>query len=67
MGWMPATILEQPSDAYNVEKDVALFKDKAINFVTLKPGAFAIFFPTDGHQPGIAEGIVKKLIVKVLV
>ncbi|MFZ4724036.1 MAG: YhcH/YjgK/YiaL family protein [Paludibacter sp.] len=67
MGWIPTSKLQQPIDSYNPEKDVAFFTDKASNFVTVKPGEFAIFFPTDGHQPGIADGVVKKLIVKVLI
>jgi YhcH/YjgK/YiaL family protein len=67
MGWIPTNKLQLPIDSYNAEKDVAFFSDKASNFVTVKPGEFAIFFPTDGHQPGISEGVVKKLIVKVLI
>ena len=31
----------------------------------LKPGMFAIFFPEDGHAPGITPDGVKKVIVKV--
>jgi len=67
MGWIPTSKLQKPIDNYNPEKDVTFFTDKASNFVTVKTGEFAIFFPTDGHQPGIAEGVVKKLIVKVLI
>jgi len=26
-----------------------------------------VFFPEDGHQPGICEGQQKKLVIKVLV
>jgi beta-galactosidase beta subunit len=28
-------------------------------------GEFAIFFPEDGHQPGIGEGTFRKIIVKI--
>ena len=37
-----------------------------MNFLFVKPFEFAVFFPTDGHQPGIATGEYKKIIVKVL-
>jgi beta-galactosidase beta subunit len=31
----------------------------------IHPLEFAVFFPEDGHQPCIAEGKLKKVIVKV--
>ena len=65
MGWIPAADLREPMDAYNAEKDITFFRDKATTFVTVRPGQFAIFFPEDGHQPGIAEGVFRKIIVKV--
>lgn len=67
MGWIPVVNLEQITEPYNADKDVAFFGDTANNFLQVKPSEFAIFFPSDGHQPGIAEGVVKKIIVKVMV
>lgn len=67
MGWIAANKLKESTEAYNEEKDVAFFADKATNFIQVKPFEFAVFFPTDGHQPGIAQGEHKKIIVKVLV
>lgn len=67
MGWMPVDKLNVITEPYNTEKDVAFFADKTTNFVHVETSSFAVFFPTDGHQPGIAEGVVKKLIIKVLV
>ncbi len=55
-----------PADAsYNVEKDITFFEGLAETYVTVKPGMFAIFFPQDGHAPGITPDGVKKVIVKV--
>ena len=34
-------------------------------YITVKPGMLAIFFPQDGHAPGITPEGVKKVIVKV--
>jgi YhcH/YjgK/YiaL family protein len=34
-------------------------------FFQLKDGQFAIFFPEDVHAPMIAEGEVKKMVIKV--
>lgn len=65
MGWIPTCELKEPMGEYNAEKDITFFKDKATAFVDVHPGQFAIFFPEDGHQPGIAEGVFRKIIVKV--
>lgn len=67
MGYIPTVDLKEPMDAYNAEKDITFFKDKATTFATVLPGQFAIFFPEDGHQPGIGEGPFRKIIVKVKV
>lgn len=67
MGWKAGNMLKQVTDPYNTEKDITFFADKASNLLLVQPFEFAIFFPKDGHQPGIAEGKHKKIIVKVLV
>lgn len=55
-----------PADApYNSEKDITFFTGLATDYITVKPGMFAIFFPQDGHAPGITPTGVKKVIVKV--
>lgn len=66
MGWIAGNKLQQVTDPYNTDKDITFFADKATNFIVVQPFEFAVFFPTDGHQPGIAEGVFKKIIVKVL-
>lgn len=55
-----------PADAsYNAEKDITFFEGLADDYITVKPGMFAIFFPNDGHAPGITPTGVTKVIVKV--
>ncbi len=55
-----------PADAlYNAEKDITFFEGLADAYIPVKPGMFAIFFPQDGHAPGITPDGVKKVIVKV--
>jgi biofilm protein TabA len=38
-------------------------------YLTLRPGCFAIYFPEDGHQPGIGTGahtgLIRKIVIKV--
>ena len=67
MGWVAGNSLKEITDAYNPEKDITFFADKASNFIKVQPNEFVVFFPEDGHQPQIFEGVHKKVIVKVLV
>ena len=64
-GYTPREAL--PKAEYNAEKDITKIPDLAAeSYVTCQPGAFAIFFPQDGHAPCIA-GVpeIKKAIFKV--
>ncbi|WP_308777529.1 YhcH/YjgK/YiaL family protein [uncultured Bacteroides sp.] len=65
MGYTPRE--ELPEEEYNAEKDITFYKGLANDYLTIKPGMFAIFFPQDGHAPGITPEGVKKVIVKVRV
>jgi len=65
MGYTPAASL--PEAPYDASVDMALYEGKAADYFTLKPGMFAIFFPADGHAPGITPTGLKKIIVKVKV
>ena len=70
MGWAPVGQLA-PAGDYNPEKDVINFKAAAGSPVLVEKGAFALFFPEDGHQPGVQSGAgsvkVRKIVVKVKV
>lgn len=65
IGWKALDQLKTITDPYNTEKDLVFFADQATSYVDLQPLEFAIFFPEDGHQPGIVEGPHKKIIIKV--
>lgn len=65
MGYTPRADL--PESEYNEEKDITFYPGLADSYLTIKPGMFAIFFPEDGHAPGVTPDGVKKVIVKVLV
>ncbi len=65
MGYTPAKDCLPADAAYNIEKDITFFEGYAENYLTIKPGMFAIFFPQDGHAPGITPEGVKKMIIKV--
>jgi YhcH/YjgK/YiaL family protein len=56
--------------SYDEADDYALFEGK-VSYVRVPPGHFAIFFPEDGHTPGVAvndkPSAVRKIVVKVMV
>ena len=55
-------------EEYNQEKDLEKLEGK-VDLITLKKGCFVIFFPQDGHAPGLKIGNsgnrVKKAVFKV--
>jgi YhcH/YjgK/YiaL family protein len=66
IGYAPVANMRVKED-YNPEKDI-LFLSGCGEYTTISPGVFAVFFPHDAHQPGVAIGTpqtVKKLVVKV--
>jgi YhcH/YjgK/YiaL family protein len=65
IGWVAADDCKRVAQPYDVAKDIAFFEDRPTTYVILQPSQFAIFFPQDGHAPGIATGSLKKIIVKV--
>ncbi|MDR1526264.1 MAG: YhcH/YjgK/YiaL family protein [Dysgonamonadaceae bacterium] len=65
MGWIARKNLKQVADAYHADKDITFYADKTANLIGVQPGAFAVFFPEDGHQPCIAQGKIRKVIIKV--
>jgi biofilm protein TabA len=66
MGWIVRNKLKDITDPYNHAKDITFYGDKASNLIKVHPAEFAVFFPDDGHQPGISDDQHKKVIVKVL-
>lgn len=67
MGWIAAEKLKNPTTQYNAEKDITFFSDKASVLIPVQPYEFVVFYPNDGHQPGIAQGTYRKIIVKIKV
>lgn len=65
MGYTPAKDCTPVNAPYNADKDITFFEGLAESYIAVKPGMFAIFFPQDGHAPGITPDGVKKVIVKV--
>ena len=54
-----------PEAEYDAAIDMTLYDGAATDYITVKPGMFALFFPEDGHAPGITPTGLKKIIIKV--
>jgi YhcH/YjgK/YiaL family protein len=65
-GWKQGAKCSEVLKPYNPEKDIEFFSDEPTTYFTLNTDEFCIFFPEDGHAPGIGNGNLKKLIVKVI-
>lgn len=65
IGYLPLAG-QTPSQAYHEEHDYALYRETP-EFIHMRQGMFAIFFPTDLHMPGMGETVapVRKVVVKV--
>lgn len=67
IGWKAGSELNEVSRPYNEENDIEFYVDRPTAYTKIYPGQFAVYFPEDGHAPGIGEGAIKKVIVKVRV
>ena len=61
---------QRPSTDFSPENDVSFYNipSNKINYITLVPGEFIIFFPTDIHQPEVYvdnPGPVRKVVFKI--
>ena len=46
-------------------QDIAFYIDKPTAYTKIYPGQFAIYFPEDGHAPGIGQGNIRKVVIKI--
>lgn len=68
---LPLEYLKE-TKAYQPEKDVAFFEECAVKpqEMVIGKGYFAVFYPQDGHMPGLCiwkVNEVKKVVIKVRV
>ena len=67
VGWKAGNEIMIIAEHYNEEQDVMLYHDFPTTYTKIYPGQFAIYFPEDGHAPGIGQGDIRKLVAKVAV
>jgi YhcH/YjgK/YiaL family protein len=65
MGWRDRKECSHESVPYNAKTDVEFFADKPTTWVTVHPGSFVIFFPSDAHAPMVSADTILKVVVKI--
>lgn len=64
-GISPRDNCHKPIGTIDTDKDILFFDDAATNFMDVRQGEFAVFFPGDAHAPLIGTGKVRKAVIKV--
>ena len=68
MGWKAQVDCQEIKSEYDEGKDVEFYGDEVVSKFNVPAGHFVVFFPSDAHQPGIADGkTYRKIIVKTRV
>ena len=65
MGWKSARYLNNLFLPYDEEKDISFYEDVPNTYLSVYPNHVVVFYPEDAHAPGIGEGIIRKVVVKV--
>ncbi len=67
IGWKSSEELTLIATPYNEEKDITFFVDRPTSYSKIYPGQYAVYFPEDGHAPGIGQGSIRKIVAKIRV
>lgn len=65
MGYTPGCLLKPASVPYDKSKDVAFHPGLSDTYIKVNRGMFVVFYPGEGHAPGITPDGVLKFIVKI--
>ena len=67
VGWKHLSNLGTSEAPFDTDNDFALYAEDPTTYFTVMPGEFYIVYPEDAHAPIIGEGMLRKLIVKVMI
>jgi YhcH/YjgK/YiaL family protein len=65
IGYSPLARCQRVREPYDAFRDIEFFADSPESWITLAPGSFAIFFPTDAHAPLAIQGQIQKAVFKL--
>ena len=66
-GWKPAHECSTWTKPFDEKDDYGFFGEEPDNWIPVKPGQYAIFFPWDAHTPKGGTGALHKVLIKVAV
>lgn len=66
-GWKPAQECVTVTRPFDEVDDYGFFGEEPDVWIPVRPGQFAIFFPSDGHTPKGGTGSLHKILIKVAV
>lgn len=67
IGWIPASECVSAL-GYDDQKDLEFYRDRPADWLAVKQGKFAVFFPADAHAPMANTGQpITKIVIKVAV
>jgi YhcH/YjgK/YiaL family protein len=67
IGYSPLARCQRVREPYDAARDIEFFTDPPESWITLSPGSFAVFFPTDAHAPLAIQGQIQKAVFKLAV
>jgi YhcH/YjgK/YiaL family protein len=67
IGYSPLACCRRVREPYDAARDIEFFTDSPESWITLSPGSFAVFFPTDAHAPLAIQGQIHKAVFKLAV
>ncbi len=65
MGYQSLSYSPSISVPYDASKDIAFYDGMCDSYIKVRKGMFVVFFPGEGHAPGIVERSILKIIVKI--
>ena len=67
IGWKLKSACGDVAKKYDPKTDVQYFRDEPAGWLPVSEGSFLILFPEDAHMPMIADGRLRKVVVKIAV
>lgn len=65
IGWHPRDLCTTPDGDFDATNDIGFYRDRALLWLPVPVGSFAIFFPEDAHAPLAGHGPIRKVVLKI--
>ncbi len=66
IGWKPRSACTNAVANYDQENDIQFYTEKPDAWIPVGPNQFAMFFPEDAHAPMVSDGLLHKIVIKVM-